>query len=419
MSHLGLVYSTVFANQGFEVTCYVHSQTLASNLQNGKFPINEPNLVELGITNKHRIMYVNQVEDTLPCDLAFISLDVETDEFSNSNLKEINKLIDDLDSKLPHNVPLVILSQIPVGFCDARSKSMHRTLIYQVETLVFGNAVNRAIRPERVIIGLPSKTDQLPTAYLSILETFNCPILVMNYKSAELCKMAINLILASSITSTNFLSAICEIVGANWNDIVPALKLDPRIGEFAYLKPGLGISGGNLERDIFALRQVASSNNSQYEFFTRAIQEMSQIQKRWPQKYLKSFLENSKANSKVIGLWGLSYKENTDSIKNSPSIEFLKSLPDDVSIKVFDPAVNKLPISFSNLTMYDDQMLMLPEIDALFILTPWSNFRLKLSEVLSKFNGSLIVDPHRCITRDVSLPPNVSLFVLGYKETPR
>ena len=118
----------------------------------------------------------------------------------------------------------------------------------------------------------------------------------MSYKSAELCKMAINFLLASTVTSTNFLSEICEIVGANWNEVTPALKLDQRIGKFAYLSPGLGISGGNLERDINALRKVAATSHSQCEKFAKVILEMSTYQKGWAQKYVRELIEKSKRN---------------------------------------------------------------------------------------------------------------------------
>ena len=413
MSHLGLVYSTVYAHQGFDVLCYDPSQSLVLNLQNGLFPINEPGLDELALTNEERITYSNKLEDASLCDLAFLSLDVATDEHGKAILDNLEQLIEQMDSILPSHVPLIILSQIPIGFCETKSKSMSRILIYQVETLVFGNALSRAIAPERIIIGFTSTTAKLPANYLLTLQTFDCPKFTMSYKSAELCKMAINFFLASTITSTNFLSEICEIVGANWNEVTPALKLDQRIGKFAYLSPGLGISGGNLERDINALRKVAATSHSQYEKFAKVILEMSTYQKGWAQKYVRELIEKSKRNQNVIGLWGLSYKENTDSMKNSPSVEFLKSLPKNVQVVAFDPLVKSLPISNPNLTLAEDHMAMLAKVDALFILTPWGHFKKDLSDVLRVFNGSLIVDPYSCIVMDVELPPSVSLVVLG------
>lgn len=416
MSHLGLVYSTVFANQGHEVSCYDNSAELISRLQKGLLPINEPMLAGLVMSNIHRLHYSCRMEDFSHCDLAFLSLDVATDGEGVSNLQEVIKLLVQIDSALPPHVPLVILSQIPMGFCAEQSKSRSRTIIYQVETLVFGNAVDRATIPERIIVGTTSKNNELPPVYRSVLDTFNCPLFIMTYESAELCKMAINFLLASNVTSTNFLSAICEMVGANWQQVVPALRLDRRIGAFAYLTPGLGISGGNLERDVSALRKVASKNKSSYANFAEVIQKMSQQQKNWPQRQFEQYIDHSRVNPLKIGIWGLSYKENTDSIKNSPSIEFIKSLPDNVSMIVFDPLVKSIPVTDIDLRFSEDQFKMIEELDALFILTPWDHFRKRLSDVLRYFNGSLIVDPFALIDLDILVPPSIKLVVLGKAE---
>lgn len=416
MSHLGLVYSTVFANQGHEVSCYDNSAVLISRLQKGLLPINEPMLAELVMSNTYRLHYSCRIEDFSHCDLAFLSLDVATDSGGVSNLQEVIELLAQIDSALPPHVPLVILSQIPMGFCAEQSKSRSRNIIYQVETLVFGNAVDRANMPERIIVGTTSKNNELPTIYQSILDKFNCPLFIMSYESAELCKMAINFLLASNVTSTNFLSAICEMVGANWNQIVPALRSDRRIGEFAYLTPGLGISGGNLERDVSALRKVASKNKSSYANFAKVIQKMSQQQKNWPQRHFEQYLDYSRVDSLKIGIWGMSYKENTDSIKNSPSIEFIRSLPDNVSVIAFDPLVKSIPVTDKDLQFSEDQFKMLDALDALFILTPWDHFRRRLSDVLRYFNGTLIVDPFALIDMDIVVPPSIKLVVLGNAE---
>ena len=129
-----------------------------------------------------------------------------------------------------------------------------KLLYYQVETLIFGKSLDRALNPERIIIGCNESNSKIKNSYLKYLKRFNCPIIKMSYESAELTKIAINIFLASSITTTNVLSEICSTIGANWEEIKPALKLDSRIGPKAYLKPGLGISGGNIERDIMSLK---------------------------------------------------------------------------------------------------------------------------------------------------------------------
>ena len=150
---------------------------------------------------------------------------------------------------------LVILCQVPPGFCR-KINWPKKQLYYQVETLIFGKALERASFPERFIIGTEKKDNKISKVYKNYLKTYKCPILNMSYESAELAKISINIYLISTVTTSNILYEICEKVNANWKDIIPSLQLDRRIGKFAYLRPGLGISGGNLERDLTTLSEL-------------------------------------------------------------------------------------------------------------------------------------------------------------------
>ena len=156
---------------------------------------------------------------------------------------------------------VVVLSQVPPGYTRARQQP-GRLLYYQVETLIFGRAVERAVGPERFIVGCADPAKPLPAAMSAFLQSFGCPILPMRFESAELCKIAINCCLVSSISVANTLAELCEGIGADWSEIVPALKLDRRIGAYAYLAPGLGIAGGNLERDLATVVRLADGIGS-------------------------------------------------------------------------------------------------------------------------------------------------------------
>src|SRR5439155_15766795 len=133
-------------------------------------------------------------------------------------------------------------------------------LHYQVETLIFGRAVERALFPERFMVGCADPGQPLPQGFDEPLAAFKCPILPMLYESAELAKIAINIFLVASVTATNTLAEVCERIGADWGEIAPALRLDKRIGSSAYLSPGLGLSGGNLERDLATVLGLASEH---------------------------------------------------------------------------------------------------------------------------------------------------------------
>ena len=178
----------------------------------------------------------------------FISLDLKTNKQGQSDTKELLNLINKTKKYLKASANLIILSQVKPKFTRSINFDKKR-LIYQVETLIFGKAVSRALKPERIIIGTDS--NKISKNYNLFLKRFNCPIIKMSYESAELTKISINIFLASSVTITNMLARASENINANWNQIVPALKLDKRIGKHAYLKPGLGIS-------VEILREICS-----------------------------------------------------------------------------------------------------------------------------------------------------------------
>src|SRR6202034_2638396 len=156
-----------------------------------------------------------------------------------SDLVPIRALIDRVAANLRDDAILVILCQVPPGFTRTLAGIPKERLIYQVETLIFGRAVERAMHPERFIVGGADPARDLPPRYREVLEAFGCPILPMRYESAELAKIAINFCLVASLSAANTLAEICERIGADWAEIVPALRLDKRVGPHGYLTPGL------------------------------------------------------------------------------------------------------------------------------------------------------------------------------------
>jgi len=166
---------------------------------------------------------------------------VPTDDRGGSDLAPLDALLATVDAALGKDAVLVILSQVPPGFTRARLKP-GRILHYQVETLVFGRAVERATLPERFIVGCADPAKPLPPAMETFLKAFGCPILPMRLESAELAKISINMCLVAAVSVTNVLADLCERINADWSEIAPALKLDKRIGQFAYLAPGLGLA---------------------------------------------------------------------------------------------------------------------------------------------------------------------------------
>src|ERR1700688_4702804 len=249
MTHLGLLSAAAAAAKGFEVIGYDTDSMLIEALHNDQLPVLEPGLPELVADNRKTLSFTADPAALGRCDLLYLAVDVPTDAEGRSDLDAIHRMVAQVAPVLGREATLVVLSQVPPGFTRALAMPPER-LYYQVETLVFGRAVQRASTPERIILGCADPGQPLPGALASYLAAFNCSVLPMRYESAELAKIAINCCLVASITVANTLAELCETIGADWSEIAPALKLDRRIGAYSYLSPGLGIAGGNLERDL-------------------------------------------------------------------------------------------------------------------------------------------------------------------------
>ena len=394
LTHLGVNYAIASAMKGFNVVCYDDNLDIISTLKKKKIHFYEKNTEKNLKKNFKQFKFTNKVTDLKNCDLVFISQDVPTDSNGKSNLLEIKKLIKRIVKIIKKNCNLIILCQVPPGFTRSISWPSNN-LYYQVETLVFANALERAYSPERIIIGKDSS--KMNKKYNFYLKKFKCPILEMNYESAELAKISINIFLISSVTSTNILSEISENIGANWSDISNALKLDRRIGKYAYLKPGLGISGGNLERDLETFRNYLKFNKI-YENYSQSIKKISNHRKDWTYIKFKKINKDLK-NLKKVGVLGLAYKENTNSIKNSPSISFIKkiSLNNKYQISVFDPKIKKL-LNFKNINVCKNINDLMKNCEILLIATPWEIFK-KIN--FNKFkNIKAVIDPYNLINFD-------------------
>ena len=236
MTHLGLNSAVAAAAKGFETVCFDADRALIDRLANGDLPVAEPDLPELLAANRARIAFTAEVADLARCDVVYVALDVPTDDAGGSDLAGLDRLLELIVPALGPGATLVVLSQVPPGFTRARLRP-GLSLYYQVETLIFGRAMERALRPERFIVGCADPTQPLPPALQAYLGAFGCPILPMRFESAELSKIAINCCLVSSISVANTLAELCEGIGAEWGEIAPALKLDRRIGPHAYLEP--------------------------------------------------------------------------------------------------------------------------------------------------------------------------------------
>lgn len=416
MTHLGLVSSVAAAEKNFSTICFDFDIKLIEDIKSGHPPNSEPMLVELLGKNKNKLTFTSDIRELCKCDIVYISLDVPTDNLGNSNLLAVDEMLSQIFSVIEPNSILVLLSQVPPGFTRSKLRSKY-TLLYQVETLVFGDAVNRALFPERFIVGCDDPSHSLPKIYEDFLSAFHCPIISMGFESAELSKISINMFLVAQIATANTLAELCERNGANWSEIIPALKLDKRIGKYSYLKPGLGISGGNLERDLATIKRLGMHFGTDIGVINAWISN-SQHRKGWPFKVLNDqLLSLDRAKKFTVAILGLAYKENTNSVKNSPAIELIEKIGDLANIMVYDPVVKFEKFYNAKIRECHSAIKAVENADALVIMTPWEEFRtLDLSTVASKMAGNLVIDPYGMIPKGCNEIHQFKLYSLGKKN---
>jgi len=206
----------------------------------------------------HKVVSLEENPDEFAkCELAFITLDVPTEPDGTGHFEPVEALTREVLEMTTGTV--VLMSQVPPGFTR---KFNEPRLYYQVETLIYGRSFERAMQPERFIVGIwnykgvPDEKVDFATNYLNYLQSFRCPLFVMSYESAELSKLAISRFLVAQVSTSVELDAVASRVGAKWEDVCKALKSDKRIGEHAYLRPGKWDDSIHLKRDVMTLRTL-------------------------------------------------------------------------------------------------------------------------------------------------------------------
>jgi UDPglucose 6-dehydrogenase len=410
LTHLGLVSAIATASKGFPVIGYDPDRARVAEIRAGRLPVLEPDLDGLARDHAARLSYTDRPGDLRTCDIVYIASDVPTDDRGQSDLTGISSLIAEVIPALGPKAVLCILCQVPPGFTRGLPLDSAR-LYYQVETLVFGRAVERATQPERFIVGCADPARPLPAPYAALLGAFGCPVLPMRYESAELAKIAINCCLVASVSVANTLADLSERIGADWHEIAPALRLDRRIGAYSYLTPGLGIAGGNLERDLATVLRLSAATGSEASVVA-AFLTNSASRRDWVLRLIhrEVLTRNAKPTFAILGL---AYKENTHSTKNSPSLALIEHLHP-WPIRVYDPVVPASAAPHPMVTGATNAVEAARGSDVVLIMTPWPQFRsLAAAELAAVMAGRVIVDPFRVLEPAAARAAALSYFTLG------
>jgi len=408
LTHLGVNSAVASAVKGFKTVGYDKNDDVIKSLSAGETKIQEPELTEYLNSCFSLLNFSTNPKELTKCDIVYISTDVPTDENGQSDLDPVIELLEVVDRNVPETTAIVVLCQVPPGF-SRNIKLGSAQLYYQVETLIFGRAMERALNPERLIIGCADPNLKIHEKFWQFLSAYSCPILQMRYESAELCKTAINLFLAANVCTSNSLAEVCELIGADWSEIMPALRLDKRIGNHAYIETGLGISGGNIERDLSTVSDLSYEYGGNATFINGMVAH-SRYRKQWP---IQIFFQNVPRDlNPRVAILGVTYKPNTHSVKNSPALALIDAISG-YKIKAYDPAVSFLP-DFSNVAFVDTALDATKGAHVLCLMTPWTQIKtIDFDDLIKTMNPDfqLIIDPFRLIKK----PPNSLYFSLGEK----
>ena len=405
--YVGLVSGTCFAEFGVNVTCVDKDKNKIDNLKKGIIPIFEPGLDELvkkNISSKRLFFETNLKKSIDGSDAIFIAVGTPSRETDgHADLSYVYEVAEEIAECLGHYSVIVNKSTVPIG----TGKKVHEIIKNKKPKLDFdvasnpeflreGSAINDFMRPDRVVIGCESNKAKaiLKELYrpLYLLET---PIIFTRRETAELIKYAANSFLATKITFINEISDLCEKVGANVSDVSIGIGLDGRIGK-KFLHPGPGYGGSCFPKDTLALVKTAQDNCSPLNLVEHVVKSNKNRKKNMYKRILNALGDYEK---KKISILGLTFKPNTDDMRDSPSLDLIPELiKNNCFLKLFDPEGMKEAKTIfkkfhKKIEWCNDSYDACNKADALVILTEWNQFRaLDLKKLKKLLNQPIIID---------------------------
>lgn len=423
--YVGLVTGACLSEIGHKVTCVDIDENKVTMMKKGISPIYEPGLDELLKRNyeEGRLDFTTDYKNAYKdANIVFIGVGTPEREDGSANLDYVFKVCEQIAENVENNCLVVVKSTVPIGTNDRVEEflkehvkaSIHIEVASNPEFLAQGTAVKDTLYASRIVIGVESKEAEEKLRY--VYEGFNQPIVVTNRRSAEMIKYASNDFLALKISFINEIANVCEIVGANIEDVARGMSYDKRIGD-KFLKAGLGYGGSCFPKDTKALHWLA--NDSGYEIKTiKATIEVNENQKY--KMFRKAKQRFGSLKGMKVAVLGLTFKPETDDLREAPSIPNIKRLLDEgAEIVAFDPVGEEnfkkkfnLPIEYVK-----SPKEALKNADVAFIFTEWKeikNLDLQCYERLMK--TPIIFDGRNCYDINLVKDHNIDYYSVGRKE---
>ncbi|MFP4587230.1 MAG: UDP-glucose dehydrogenase family protein [Desulfohalobiaceae bacterium] len=410
--YVGLVTAACFAEMGNKVFCVDSNPQIIENLQQGQIHIYEPSLDELVQKNSQaeRLHFSTCLEDCLENSLfVFICVGTPSSLDGSCDISSVCAVARELGQKMQDYKIIVTKSTVPVGTADRvreliseelveRGTDLEFDVVSNPEFLKEGDAVSDFMKPDRVVVGTDNvRTAELLKVLYSPFARSRDKMMIMGVRSAEMTKYASNCMLATKISFINEIANICERVGADVREVRLGVGADPRIG-YKFIYPGVGYGGSCFPKDVQALINISREYEYQPQLLN-AVHEVNERQKLVLARKIEDYFQpQGGVQDKVLALWGLAFKANTDDMRESSALSIIDYLTaKGMRIQAYDPQASRSAGSWleqnPNVQVCRDEYSALEGAQALAVVTEWNQFRNPdFQEIKSKLQAPVIFD---------------------------
>jgi UDPglucose 6-dehydrogenase len=407
--YVGLVTGSVFADLGNDVICVDKVKDRIDQLSIGNIPFYEPGLEEMVKRNQEegRLSFSTDLAFAVQkADVIFIAVGTPAKENGESDLSQVEEAAEGIGRALDRYKVIVNKSTVPVGTGNLVKNIIERVkrddvkfdVVSNPEFLREGSAIHDTLSPDRIVIGAPNQQVAMPL--LELYATLGCPMLITDIESAELIKYASNAFLAMKISFANAIADLCELTGADVLQVINGMGYDHRIGKH-HLQPGLGYGGSCFPKDVDSLIQTANK----YEYDFKLLKNVADINRERARRFVQKMERvMGTVEDKTFAILGLSFKPDTDDMREAKSIEVIEELLQrKAKIRAYDPAAMKNSKNIFGRRIYyaRNSYDAARGANALVILTEWREFKsLNLEKICETMKERIIFDGRNLYTID-------------------
>ena len=429
--YVGLVAAACFAEMGNNVVCVDIDDEKINKLKQGEIPIYEPGLSDLVIGNqrKNNLTFTTNIIDALVVsEVIFIAVGTPMGDDGSADLKYVLQVAEAIGKNMTKHLVIVDKSTVPIGTADLVTQTIQKALDLRKSDLTFavvsnpeflkeGAAIKDFMHPDRVVVG--ADNDDAMSLMRDLYAPFtlsNDRFIGMDVRSAEMTKYAANAMLATKISFINEIANICEKVGADVNHVRTGIGSDKRIG-YQFIYPGCGYGGSCFPKDVQALINIANNHGYNPELIS-SVESVNKAQKEVLFSKLTSQL-GTNLEGKKIAVWGLSFKPETDDMREAPSINLIKSMivAAEGQVNAYDPkAIHEAKFYLKGIEVnyLEDKYSALEGVDALILVTEWKEFRSPDFELIKdKMKGSIFIDGRNQFKKEYILSKGLEYFQIG------